>query len=865
MSQQKPRPERTTGAAWLRGGQTISHNVQMIWEVTKNILIATACWAVFCVYTINKHATDDEQLYGGLAILAKIFAYLGAPLPQNISVRQPDQTEISVSVTDYESLPYVASVLDHYGELIGWGTVLFVIGAAAITAIVTVIFIRQGQRKLEDREMRGQTITSVSSLRRQIQTYNVDVIRGMNRRTIAQLTGVQPPDKARPSHSGFKAALMDAIYQVKRITQSVLALPSVQSRLSLRPAKVQVLPPTSTALVPYKNPLLKNKAALAARYYRVIDMPYWVTNGLARSDVSVIEAATDLVRTSGKFEFYPRYDAYIHHKVIGIELPIHSLFQHSLVVGSPGSGKSQAIHSLIESIIRRKECAIIYDPELEYIRAHYKPGRDVILNPFDARSLSWSPFNDLSDYSSWEMAAADLFPLPKDSKDPYWTLASRQVYCNAGYKLTVLKREHLGEKPTIEELIWLMIGDFETLHYFLLNTPAEKTLGEREGLRSDSLRSVIINGITRMMHLLNGDETFSLKDWINSPQTHGLLFLSRPQHLEASLNPLLAHWSSIAITTLFSRTPEQAKKITHLILDEFHSLGKLDILADAPARLRKYGGSMIMGMQQVSQLEEIYGSDKAQTIIGQLATKLILRCQDPKTARFMAEQIGQREVSRTQENTSYGAHMLRDGVSLNTKEQTEFVYMPEEIMNFPMFHGVLRVSNVRDGSPFPIAPVKFRYTDRYTSTEGFEPRTGPDPIDAFMKKDRFESRLFSILKTLKSKGQGSDNREMASTASEDAAAGQGHSVKPSAQAAEASDRDAENPEKLAGVSEGLLNPEASDAVRIAPDLDIKTKDSPLDADGAPVPESERVSRTLKDEQERLQRSAPDDFIDVGSI
>jgi hypothetical protein len=802
MSQQKPRPERTAGAAWLRGGQTISHTFEMIWEIAKKFLIILACWAIFCVYSINRHATDDEQLYGGLAILAKAFKYFGSPFPQAISVRQPDGSEISVSVSAYEQLPYVAAVLDRYGYLIRNGFVLFMLGAIAVVALATILFIRQGQQKLEDKELRGQTIATVSSLRRQIQRYNVEVVRGINRAVIEGITGVKAAPVRHLKETGFAAAVRDILHHVLRTIEVLPWAASVIAKA--RDVGRRAAPLGGTDIDAFKP--------LAARYYAVIDSPFWVNNVLRRQDQVLVTQASRLANSHCAPQFFERYSDYIHHRIVGIELPINSLYQHTLVVGSPGSGKSQAIHGLIESIIARRECAIIYDPELEYIRAHYKEGRDIILNPFDARSRSWSPFNDLSDYASWEQAAADLFPLPKGSQDPYWTLASRQIYCNAGYKLGVLKRHHCGEKPTIEELIWLLIGDFETLHYFLKNTPAERTLGDREGLRSESLRSVIVNGITRMMHLLNGDETFSIAEWINSPQTHGLLFLSRPQHLEASLSPLIAHWSSIAITTLFTRTPAQSRKITHLILDEFHSLGKVEILADAPARLRKYGGSMIMGMQQVSQLDDIYGDKKAQTIIGQLATKLILRCQDPDTARFMAEQIGQREVSRTQENTSYGAHQLRDGVSLNIKEQTEFVFMPEEIMNFPMFQGVLRVSNVREGQPFPVAPVKFRYRDRSTDTPGFEARTGPDPIDGFMKKDKTSSKLFSILETIKREGQTNDNREMA--------AGQPEPNDPPKHAvkAAAEQMDDESPEKRARLLDGPLAPDNPEVNRTSPDI-----------------------------------------------
>ena len=127
-------------------------------------------------------------------------------------------------------------------------------------------------------------------------------------------------------------------------------------------------------------------------------------------------------------------DCFIAPKLAGIPYPFETELEHTLIVGAPGAGKSQAIHQLLESIREREQRAIIFDPELDFIRHHYDAGIDTILNPFDARSPGWSPFFDATDTPDWVKLGHAIFKDPK-SGDPYWVNVARSLFSWTGYRL----------------------------------------------------------------------------------------------------------------------------------------------------------------------------------------------------------------------------------------------------------------------------------------------------------------------------------------------------------------------------------------------------------------------------------------------
>lgn len=720
---QKKRPENSTGSAWLRGGQTIAHTYDMIVELWRKLRWVLLLWAALCWAIADGAAPDKDQVYAGLHLVAWCYRTMGTPLPQTLSVTDPSGATHAVSAAAYDSLPYVRTAIDTYFGYMWRGVWLWVLGTLAMLSLMSYAFIRSGDEKLESHDIRGQQIVPLRILFGLIAKYNLEKARDINHETLRALGLPSAVGSGDWLHRHY-LAIRETWTRATAIVRMVRRRDDVRPRANAGPA-----PDPANLLQDGERfdrllTQLKSDTDLA---HAIVSEARWAEGGLDHHKLELLTCAKIEANKAG-LPFHVLPSDFRRPSIGCVPYPYKAEYEHTLVVGGTGSGKSVAIHSLIDTIRQLGDGGIIYDPEGEFIRAHYREGIDLIFNPFDARSVDWSPYMDLTDLTHWQSSAADLFADPKTG-DPYWTLATRTIYAYAGWLLGTTMRARENRNPTIAELLELLVGPHDKLYAHLKNTPAANTLGEKAGPRSDSLRSVLITGAERLSHLLGTAENFSIRDWINNPAQRGFLFLSAPEDLAATIKPILAHLSSLTITALLSRTPEQSKKTTWIILDEFTSLGKMDSLADSPARLRKFGGCMVVGMQQVSQIEEIYGEPKARSIVGQLRNKLILACNDPRTGEFMSDLIGKREVRRIEETTSYGANNIRDGVGLAPKDTVEPIAMPEQIQRLATRTGYIMFSPGQQGTSFPVSLVTYPYVIRPQRVPSFVAHNRKNPIE----------------------------------------------------------------------------------------------------------------------------------------
>ncbi len=114
--------------------------------------------------------------------------------------------------------------------------------------------------------------------------------------------------------------------------------------------------------------------------------------------------------------FRRKFDPY---KLANISYPKNTEFQHTIITGASGTGKTQVMIDLLDQIRARGDKAIIYDKMGVYIKKFYNPATDIILNPFDARSKYWDFFAEGNKKSDFDIMAGSLIEERASQSDRY--------------------------------------------------------------------------------------------------------------------------------------------------------------------------------------------------------------------------------------------------------------------------------------------------------------------------------------------------------------------------------------------------------------------------------------------------------------
>lgn len=124
-----------------------------------------------------------------------------------------------------------------------------------------------------------------------------------------------------------------------------------------------------------------------------------------------------------------------------------------------------------------------------------------------------------------------------------------------------------------------------------------------------------------------------------------------------------------------------------MCIDELPSLHKLPDLQLCLAEGRKYGAAVILGVQNIPQLEERYGATITKTMIDLCSTKVLFRAASYEIAVSLSRALGEQEIMEVQEGISYGANDVRDGVNLAMLKQLKPIVTAHDLMGLKNLEG----------------------------------------------------------------------------------------------------------------------------------------------------------------------------------
>lgn len=358
----------------------------------------------------------------------------------------------------------------------------------------------------------------------------------------------------------------------------------------------------------------------------------------------------------------------------GARISIDRETRHTLVLGSVGAGKTVILRWMLNQIIERGDRVLIFDVKGDFTQTITSPNLE-LLAPWDKRSAAWSVAKDCRTKSDARDLAARLIT---EGKDPMWTSGARMI-------LVALIRNAQRSKPdawTWKDVIDELSHGPARLHELMqLHTP--ETAGIIEDLKSKTTSSFITTLLSYMPLIADladawGDpkqRQFSAREWVDGVGRGVVIMQGSGRYSELTKAYTQGLIGALSSYVTSPECEDSTERRLWLILDEAPQLGKIPNISKLLELVRSKGLRVVLGLQDISQIRELYGRDSADAWSSMCGTTVIARTQGKETPEWLSGLTGDRKVRRWQ--PSYSGDMTISG-SQNANSRTDNFQLTDE-------------------------------------------------------------------------------------------------------------------------------------------------------------------------------------------
>ena len=348
-------------------------------------------------------------------------------------------------------------------------------------------------------------------------------------------------------------------------------------------------------------------------------------------------------------------------------LAIQNPFRGILVVGGAGSGKSRTfIYPIIKQSAEQDYTGILYDfksPELVNLARACYQGSRVKTNVIDFNNIATSQRTNPLEYIENAMQATNytqalIFNLMPEyiQKQDFW---SRSILSLFSGTIWYFKKNH-PQYATLPHIFAFMFTASPKQVIKILSSDREvkgyiSSLAEAIDQGADKQVAGILGTLKNAIGLYNTPDIFWLLSKnevnlnVNDPNNPTMLLIGNDSRLSDTYAPLC----SLIITVASKLMNEPNKEKSVIIIDESPTI-YLPNFEQIPATSRSNKIAVVVGAQDISQMKDKYGYEKAEILISNLGNQFFGRTTNKETAERVVKLFGQREDKVLVEGSSSG-------------------------------------------------------------------------------------------------------------------------------------------------------------------------------------------------------------------
>jgi len=408
--------------------------------------------------------------------------------------------------------------------------------------------------------------------------------------------------------------------------------------------------------------------------------------------------------------------------------------QFALLAAPTRSGKGVGI--VIPNLLSYQGSVVVLDIKQENFdltsgfRSRY--GQAVYLfNPFaeDRRTHRWNPLSYVSKdehfrISDVQSIAAMLYPVSDLHKDPFWANQAQNAF--VAFALYAFEQAaYLSEQfdtpydaPTIGGLYRLASGRpgqeikaylSELAAWPQLSPSARTAFATLLGQANETFASIMgtfkepLNPwLNPVVDAATSGNDFDLRDVRKKKMS--IYVVIQPNKLAESRLILNLFFSQL-INQNTRELPQANPELKHqclLLMDEFTSIGRVDIIASAVSFMAGYNLRLMPIIQSMAQLESTYGKENARTIMTNHALRIIFAPREQQDANEYSEMLGYTAMRKD----SVSRSRSRDSsYTRSESDERRALMLPQELKAMGDDNQILLV----EGMAHPVMAEKIRY------------------------------------------------------------------------------------------------------------------------------------------------------------